>query len=94
MLFLLQWRDEKLASIVRTQSASALANRTVLPILLAISMVHMLNDSMQAVVPALYPILEKSLQLSYVQLGWITFMLNMTSSVMQPVVGLSQISVP
>ncbi|MFC5702526.1 MFS transporter [Cohnella faecalis] len=60
---------------------------TILPILLAISLVHLLNDSMQAVVPAMYPILEDSLGLSYAQVGWIGFMLNMTSSVMQPVVG-------
>nr|WP_233566963.1 MFS transporter [Cohnella endophytica] len=58
-----------------------------MPILLAISLVHMLNDSMQAVVPALYTILEDSLNLSLAQVGWIGFMLNMTSSVMQPVVG-------
>ncbi|MFD0672342.1 MFS transporter [Cohnella sp. GCM10027633] len=75
-----------MASTASTRSASA-QSATVLPILLAISLVHMLNDSMQAVVPALYPILEKSLDLSYVQVGWIGFMLNMTSSVMQPVVG-------
>ncbi|MCC3374801.1 MFS transporter [Cohnella sp. REN36] len=58
-----------------------------MPVLLAISFVHMMNDSMQAVVPAMYTVLEKSLSLSYVQVGWITFALNMTSSVMQPVVG-------
>lgn len=60
---------------------------TVLPVLLAVSLVHMLNDSMQAVVPALFPILEESLNLSYAQVGWFLFALNMTSSVMQPVVG-------
>lgn len=58
-----------------------------MPVLLAISLVHLLNDAMQAVVPALFPILEDSLRLSYAQIGWISFVLNMTSSVMQPVVG-------
>ncbi|MFC5530394.1 MFS transporter [Cohnella yongneupensis] len=77
-----------MASIAKFQKTSASVQAiTVLPVLLAISLVHMLNDSMQAVVPAMYPILEKSLNLSYVQVGWIGFMLNMTSSVMQPVVG-------
>lgn len=71
-------------SVTRPVSISA---DTALPVLLAISLVHMMNDSMQAVVPALYTVLEKSLNLSYVQVGWITFALNMTSSVMQPVVG-------
>jgi MFS transporter, FSR family, fosmidomycin resistance protein len=60
---------------------------TVYPILIAISVGHLLNDSMQAVVPALFPILETSMNLSYTQIGWIAFTLNMTSSVMQPVVG-------
>ncbi len=66
---------------------SAWAATTVLPVLLAVSLVHMLNDSMQAVVPALFPILEETLNLSYAQVGWFLFALNMTSSVMQPVVG-------
>ncbi|WP_373229274.1 MFS transporter [Cohnella sp.] len=75
-----------MASIAGSKTAASSSN-AVLPVLLAISMVHLLNDSMQAVIPALYPILAKSLDLSYVQVGWIGFMLNMTSSVMQPVVG-------
>ncbi len=60
---------------------------TVYPILIAISIGHLLNDSMQAVIPALFPILEKSMNLSYTAIGWIAFTLNMTSSVMQPIVG-------
>jgi FSR family fosmidomycin resistance protein-like MFS transporter len=68
-------------------AASNAGTKAVMPVLLGISLVHMLNDSMQAVVPALYPILEDSLDLSLMQVGWIGFMLNMTSSVMQPVVG-------
>lgn len=42
---------------------------------------------MQAVVTALFPVFKDSLHLSYGQMGWIAFTLNMTSSVMQPVVG-------
>lgn len=63
------------------------ASLAVMPVLLCISFVHMMNDSMQAVVPAMFTVLEKSLSLSFAQVGWITFALNMTSSVMQPVVG-------
>ncbi|AZB41867.1 MFS transporter [Bacillus sp. FJAT-42376] len=62
-------------------------NPTVYPILFAIGFVHLLNDSMQSVVPAVFPILERSMNLSYGQLGWIGFALSMTSSIMQPVVG-------
>ncbi|MFB9275695.1 MFS transporter [Cohnella cellulosilytica] len=76
-----------MATIAGAKGAANPGTKTVLPVLFAISLVHMLNDSMQAVVPALYPILQESLSLSMVQLGWIGFMINMTSSVMQPVVG-------
>lgn len=61
---------------------------TVYAILIAISAAHLLNDSMQSVIPALYPIFQNTLSISYTQIGWLTFALQMTSSVMQPVVGL------
>ncbi|GGE68019.1 MFS transporter [Priestia taiwanensis] len=63
------------------------ARKTVFPILFAISLCHLFNDTMQAVIPAIFPIMKESLQLSYTQIGWIAFVLNMTSSVLQPVVG-------
>ncbi|AKP46950.1 MULTISPECIES: MFS transporter [Bacillus] len=63
------------------------AMATVYGILLAISTGHLVNDSIQSVVPAMYPILEHSLHITYAQIGLIAFMLNMTSSVMQPVFG-------
>lgn len=64
-----------------------LQNPTIYGILLAISSGHFINDTLQAVVPAMFPIIEKSLQLSYTQIGWIAFALNMTSSMLQPVFG-------
>ncbi|GFN29945.1 MFS transporter [Paenibacillus xylaniclasticus] len=66
----------------------AVTTATVYSILFAISASHMLNDAMQSVVTALFPVIQESLTLSDIQLGWIVFTLNMTSSVMQPVVGL------
>jgi MFS family permease len=60
---------------------------TVFKILFIIGLCHLLNDAIQAVVPAMFPILEKSMGLSYTQLGIIAFSLNMVSSVMQPIVG-------
>ncbi|PWW00886.1 FSR family fosmidomycin resistance protein-like MFS transporter [Paenibacillus cellulosilyticus] len=60
---------------------------TIYSILFAISASHLLNDAMQAVVTALFPVIKDSLTLNDVQLGWIVFTLNMTSSVMQPLVG-------
>ncbi|EDL66204.1 fosmidomycin resistance protein [Bacillus sp. SG-1] len=60
---------------------------TIYGVLLAISSGHFINDTLQAVVPAMFPIVEKSLGLSYTQIGWIAFVLNMTSSLLQPVFG-------
>ncbi|QYR22675.1 MFS transporter [Paenibacillus sp. sptzw28] len=70
-----------------TARSAAVQAGTIYAILYAISSVHLLNDTMQAVVSALFPVLKKSLELSYAQIGWIAFALNMTSSVMQPLVG-------
>lgn len=61
---------------------------TVYRILLAISLVHLLNDSMQSVIPAIFPILKEKMSLSYTQIGWISFAINFTASIMQPVVGI------
>ncbi|WP_273128276.1 MFS transporter [Bacillus weihaiensis] len=60
---------------------------TTYNILFIIGLCHLLNDSIQSVIPAMFPILEKSLGLTFTQLGLIGFCLNMVSSVMQPVVG-------
>ncbi|MUT67789.1 MFS transporter [Paenibacillus sp. NEAU-GSW1] len=74
-------------------SAASRVNKTIkqntlFSILIAISFVHLLNDSMQSVVSAMFPIVEDSLGLTLGQIGWIAFTLNMTSSVLQPVVGI------
>lgn len=69
-------------------SRAAVQTATVYSILFAVSAIHMLNDSMQTVVTALFPVLRDSLSLTLSQIGWLSFALNMTSSVMQPVVGL------
>ncbi|WP_445492218.1 MFS transporter [Niallia sp. 03133] len=60
---------------------------TVYKILFAISAGHFINDCMQSVVPALFPIIQKSMDLNYTQVGWIAFTLNITSSIMQPFFG-------
>jgi FSR family fosmidomycin resistance protein-like MFS transporter len=62
-------------------------HKTMYNILFIMSFCHLLNDSLQSVVPAMFPILEKSMGLSFTQLGLIAFSLNIISSVMQPAVG-------
>ncbi len=69
-----------------TKTESVIGN-PVYPIMFAIGGVHLLNDSLQAVIPAMFPILEKSMGLTFTQLGLIAFVLNMVASVLQPVVG-------
>lgn len=61
---------------------------TVYRILIAISLVHLFNDTIQAIVPAILPIFKDSMRLTYMQSGIIVFALNMTASVMQPIVGM------
>jgi FSR family fosmidomycin resistance protein-like MFS transporter len=62
-------------------------SRTVLAILFAISFSHLLNDTIQSVIPAIYPLLKTSFQLSFVQIGLITLAFQMTASILQPFVG-------
>jgi MFS transporter, FSR family, fosmidomycin resistance protein len=61
--------------------------KTLYNILFIMSLCHLLNDSLQSVVPAMFPILAKSMDLTFTQLGLIAFSLNMVASVLQPVVG-------
>jgi MFS transporter, FSR family, fosmidomycin resistance protein len=63
------------------------APRTALGILSAISLCHLLNDLMQSVVPAVYPILKDSYALDFGQIGLITFANQATASLLQPIVG-------
>jgi len=67
--------------------AAAAAARTVFPVVFGVSLIHFLNDSMQAVVPAVLPALQQTLRLSYTQIGLAVFALNITSSVLQPAIG-------
>lgn len=74
--------------MIKAAGKPAAQAMTVYPILFAISMVHLLNDAMQSAIPALFPILRDSLALSYGQIGWISFAMNFTASVFQPLIGL------
>jgi len=61
--------------------------KTVYPILFSIAFAHLLNDMLQAVIPSVYPILKDSYQLSFTQIGLITFAYQMAASILQPFVG-------
>ena len=50
-----------------------ITQKTVFPILLAISFSHLLNDTIQSLIPSTYPLLKNSLHLDFGQLGMVTF---------------------
>lgn len=60
---------------------------TVFPILFSISFAHLLNDLIQAIIPSVYPILKQNYNLSFSQIGLITFAFQLTASLFQPFVG-------
>ncbi|HXB09536.1 MAG TPA: MFS transporter [Puia sp.] len=68
--------------------SDAVVQTTVFSILLAISFSHLLNDTMQSLIPSTYPLLKRSLHLDFSQLGLITFCFQLTASLLQPFVGL------
>jgi FSR family fosmidomycin resistance protein-like MFS transporter len=63
------------------------AARTTFTILAAISFCHLLNDMMQSLLPALYPMLKSSYELSFSQIGFLTFTFQITASLLQPIIG-------
>jgi MFS transporter, FSR family, fosmidomycin resistance protein len=75
---------EDLAASAAMRAASA----TSYGILFAASGSHMLNDMMQALAPALYPVFREQLSLSFFQTGLITFTFQFTASLLQPLIGL------
>lgn len=67
--------------------AAQTAGKTAFGILIALSVCHLLNDMMQSLLPAIYPILKASHSLSFAQIGVLTFAFQVTASLLQPLVG-------
>ncbi|GGA39118.1 MFS transporter [Psychrobacillus lasiicapitis] len=70
-----------------TGTVSRRLGNPIYPIMFAIGLCHLFNDSLQAVIPAMFPVLAKEIGLTFTQLGLISFVLNIVASVLQPVVG-------
>ncbi len=66
----------------------AMTDGTVYSMLIICSISHFLNDMIQSIVPAIYPIVKESYGFSFAQIGIITFVFQMTSSILQPFTGL------
>jgi FSR family fosmidomycin resistance protein-like MFS transporter len=67
--------------------SNAKAQQTIYAILFTISFTHLLNDMMQAMIPAVYPLVKQRFHLNFSQIGLITFTFQLTASLLQPFVG-------
>jgi FSR family fosmidomycin resistance protein-like MFS transporter len=72
----------------QTDVSKKLAEGTIFSILLAISLSHLLNDTIQSLIPSIYPIVKNSFHLSFTQIGFITLTFQLAASLFQPFVGL------
>lgn len=73
----------------KSEAQSAASESTVVAVLFALSLSHLLNDVMQSLIPAVYPLLKSKYDLTFAQIGLITFTFQLTASLLQPVVGMS-----
>jgi FSR family fosmidomycin resistance protein-like MFS transporter len=82
---------ESSASFLNDESAAlpttSQPQNTVLAILFALSFSHLLNDTLQSLIPAIYPLLQQSFSLTFTQIGLITLTNQLTASLLQPLVG-------
>jgi FSR family fosmidomycin resistance protein-like MFS transporter len=74
---------------VKQEPAAHTGDNTVVAILVAASASHFLNDTIQSLLPAIYPVLKANYALSFAQVGLITFVFQVTASLLQPLVGLA-----
>lgn len=80
--------DPATAAPAQAQAAAGSAARTVYSVLGAISFSHLLNDMIQSLILAIYPMLKQNFSLSFAQIGLITLTYQITASLLQPLVGL------
>jgi len=80
--------SESKVSAFTTQGVADAGSRTVFKVLLAISFCHLLNDTVQSLLPAIYPLLRDTFHLDFGQIGLISFTTTFTASLLQPLVGL------
>ena len=66
---------------------AGIGEATAITALAAISFSHLLNDMIQSLIPAIYPLLKDSFHLDFTQIGLITLAFQLTASLLQPVVG-------
>jgi len=79
--------DTNLAAVGAAAPAGT-GEKTVFKILLTISFCHLLNDTIQSLMPPIYPLLQKTFHFNYWQVGRIALTSQLTASILQPLVGL------
>jgi MFS transporter, FSR family, fosmidomycin resistance protein len=79
--------DSLLSEAAATLDPPKSASQTAFAVLIAISFCHLLNDMMQSLLPALYPMLKSAYSLSFGQIGILTFTFQITASLLQPIIG-------
>jgi MFS transporter, FSR family, fosmidomycin resistance protein len=80
--------QSKVSTAIPGHAATFSAEGTVFRILLAISFCHLLNDTVQSLLPAIYPLLKSNYHLDFSEIGLIALTAQVTASLLQPVVGL------
>ncbi len=71
-----------------TSTGTISPEKTAFSVILAVSFCHMLNDIMQSLLTALYPLLKENYALDFVQIGLLTFTFQVTASMLQPAIGI------
>src|SRR5690606_34341663 len=66
---------------------SAAPRKAAMSVLIALSVTHLLNDMIQSLIPAIYPIIKEAYRLDYIQIGLITLTFQISASLFQPFVG-------
>jgi FSR family fosmidomycin resistance protein-like MFS transporter len=72
---------------MNTAPAISLKPKTYMAVLAVLGLAHLLNDLMQSLIPAIYPIIQQSYGLDFVQIGMITLTFQIAGSLLQPLVG-------
>lgn len=74
--------------VVTEKKQTPVVAATTFTVLAALSVSHLLNDTIQSLISAVYPVLKESYALTYTQIGLITLVFQLTASILQPLVGL------
>ena len=75
------------AQTLSKNNETPIVQQTVYSILFSIAFAHLLNDLIQIVIPSTYPLLKEKFNLSFTQIGLITFVFQLTASILQPFIG-------